>query len=67
MSNMSYCRFENTARDLGDCVTAIQNRETEDLSSYERRGLDKLLHYAETIVQYGDEIKELLEDYKENE
>jgi len=66
MSNMSYCRFENTARDLRDCVTAIQNGETEDLSSYERKGLDELLYYAETIVQYGDEIKELLEYYKEN-
>ena len=29
MSNMSYCRFENTSRDLMDCVDAIENNETE--------------------------------------
>jgi len=24
MSNMSYCRFENTDRDLGDCADALE-------------------------------------------
>ena len=66
MGNMSYCRFENTARDLRDCVEAIQNRETEDLSTYERRGLKELLKYAETIVYYEDDIKEILEEYENN-
>ena len=62
---MSYCRFENTARDLKDCVKAIQNGETEDLSSYEIEGLNRLLDYAETIVHYGDDIKEILQEYYE--
>ena len=62
---MSYCRFENTARDLKDCVNAIQNGETEDLSSYEIQGLNRLLDYAETIVHYGDDIKEILQEYYE--
>ena len=66
MGNMSYCRFENTARDLRDCVEAIQDRETEDLSLYERRGLKELLEYAETIVYYEDDIKEILEEYENN-
>ena len=66
MGNMSYCRFENTARDLRDCVEAIQNRETEDLSTYERRGLKELLEYAETIVYHEDDIKEILLEYDEN-
>jgi hypothetical protein len=65
MGNMSYCRFENTARDLKDCVNAIQNGETEDLSSYEIQGLNRLLDYAETIVHYGDDIKEILQEYYE--
>lgn len=25
MSNMSYCRFRNTARDLQDCIDAFDN------------------------------------------
>ena len=32
---MSYCRFENTARDLRDCVEAINNNETENLNNYD--------------------------------
>ena len=39
MGNMSYCRFENTSRDLQDCLSAIYNGETEDLNEYEQRGL----------------------------
>lgn len=27
MSNMSYCRFQNTRKDLDDCIDAIQNGE----------------------------------------
>ena len=35
---MSYCRFENTARDLAGCLDALENGEhTEDLSSYEKK------------------------------
>jgi len=63
MSNMSYCRFENTARDLRDCVKALQSNETEDLSTYEKRGLQELLEYANDIVYMEDLIKEIIEDY----
>ena len=63
MSNMSYCRFENTARDLKDCVYAIENGEhTEDLSSYERNGLRELLDYCEEIFHMKEEIEEVLEN-----
>ena len=63
---MSYCRFENTARDLSDCLDAIKNGEIEDLSSYERRGLNELLYFAERIVHFTDDIKEILEEYENN-
>ena len=33
MSNMSYCRFENTAGDVDDCIEALQ--EGESLSESE--------------------------------
>ena len=38
---MSYCRFENTARDLRDCVNAIRNGETDELNDYEVEGLPR--------------------------
>ena len=64
MGNMSYCRFENTARDLRDCLDAIENEEIDDLSSYEKDGLESLLEYCETIFFMKEEIEETL---KENE
>ena len=64
MGNMSYCRFENTARDLRDCLQAIENGETNDLSSYEIDGLESLLDYCETMFFMKEEIEQTI---KENE
>ena len=55
---MSYCRFENTAKDLGDCLNAIENNELNELSSYEISGLRELLDYCEAILEYKEEIYE---------
>ena len=63
MANMSYCRFENTARDLRDCVQAIENGEhTDDLSSYERDGLEELLDLCEEMSHMKEEIEEVLNE-----
>ena len=60
---MSYCRFENTARDLADCLDALENgAHTEDLNSYEKNGLEDLLSICETIFFMKEEIEEALED-----
>ena len=64
MANMSYCRFENTARDLRDCLQAIENGELDDLSSYEKDGLESLLEYCEAIFFMKEEIEQAI---KENE
>ena len=62
MGNMSYCRFENTARDLADCVDALNNGHTEDLNDYEKQGLNNLLYYAARVVDYADDIMEIVEN-----
>ena len=64
MANMSYCRFENTARDLGDCVDALNNREIDDLSSYEVAGLRDLFDSAQEIIYMEEYIKEVIENNK---
>jgi|TARA_B100000287_G_C19966384_1_gene516639 hypothetical protein len=56
---MSYCRFENTARDLQDCVYALDDNDVEDLSSYEINGLRDLLGLAKEIVNMEEYIKEI--------
>jgi hypothetical protein len=66
MGNMSYCRFENTARDLSDCLDAIKDGQMDELSIYERRGLNELLYYARQIVHFADDIMEALKEYEEN-
>tara|TARA_R110000765_G_C18550942_1_gene562276 strand:+ start:333 stop:536 length:204 start_codon:yes stop_codon:yes gene_type:complete len=66
MGNMSYCRFENTARDLNDCLYAIHNGEVEDLSSYEINGLKSILEIAKEIVEMEDDINNTLEEAENN-
>lgn len=41
MSNMSYCRFENTFPDLKDCLDAL--KEGEKLSESEKKYAKKML------------------------
>ena len=64
MANMSYCRFENTARDLRDCLQAIENGELDDLSSYERDGLEQLLSDCEEMFHMKEEIEEAINENK---
>ncbi len=57
---MSYCRFENTARDLADCVSAINRGETDELSNYELDGLKDILDLAEKIIEDKEYIQEII-------
>lgn len=53
MSNMHYCRFQNTLSDLRDCADAI--RDGEELSPEEQRAKDKLVELCQQIVdEVGD-------------
>ena len=59
---MSYCRFENTANDLQDCVNALMRGEAEDLSHYELNGLARILECANDIIDMEEYINEILDD-----
>ena len=65
MANMSYCRFENTTRDMQDCINAIEDRETDELNSYEVNALSYSLDLAREIIDLEPEIKGILENYEE--
>ena len=72
MSNMSYCRFENTSRDLQDCIDAVEtmldhkgkNEHGEALYGAEKVAFEEMIelcdnfsNYANTVLeQYGDEM-----------
>lgn len=54
MSNMSYCRFENTNRDFADCIEAAREMGGdgfEDLSQYEQDAYRSLLRAAQTFLE----------------
>ena len=65
MGNMSYCRFENTARDLQDCVNAINRGEIDELNDYEVEGLRDILELCKEILDDQENIKEILDNYEE--
>lgn len=67
MSNMSYCRFENTLRDLKDCYSHL-DEDTEDLNEYEgpaRRDLIELC--IDIAMEFGDEVGRPVQDLVEDE
>jgi len=60
---MSYCRFENTARDLQDCVRAIENDEVYDFDGYELAGFKKLIKLAEELANMDYETEQIILHY----
>jgi len=59
MSNMSYCRFENTLSDLNDCEEHFLD---EGLSTYEKSARRKLIAVCKRIVEMEDELGEVEEN-----
>ena len=59
---MSYCRFENTARDLADCVSAVNRGEIDELNEYEVQGLIDILSLCNDMLENEDYIHEKIED-----
>jgi hypothetical protein len=64
MPNMSYCRFENTVSDMRDCISAIEDGDTSDLSRSEIRALEEFLDLAREITNLEYNIEEILEEYE---
>ena len=63
MSNMSYCRFENTYNDLRDCQEELDNNSVEDLekhaNEYEKPYIRKLVELCKRIAEeHGGETDE---------
>ena len=62
MSNMSYCRFENTFGDLEECYHALLNEGgvegiEEESNEYEKPYIKKLIDLCKDIVEeFGDEV-----------
>ena len=57
MSNMSYCRFQNTLPDLRDCYETMAEREPGEMSSFEEQlARWHLVRLCQRIMNdFGDE------------
>ena len=64
MPNMSYCRFENTVMDIKDCINAIEERDTDSLSSYEVNALREFKELGDEIKRLDIDIDLILEEYE---
>ena len=64
---MSYCRFENTAKDLEDCLNAVRDGDTTDFSMYELSGFKKFLRLIREAKEMDEfeEFDDVLEYYEE--
>lgn len=51
MANMSYCRFENTVRDLADCESALDNEGFDELSESEQRAARRMYKLCKQFVE----------------
>jgi hypothetical protein len=66
MGNMSYCRYENTSLALADCVSALYDSDcSDDLSQFERRGLEKIQELSQEILDMQDKIQNILENQED--
>jgi len=53
MANMSYCRFENTYRDLVDCYTNME----DELSESEYKYRERLIKLCKDLVDAYDGVE----------
>lgn len=60
MSNMSYCRFQNTAKDLQECADALDEigGELDSLSREEARAAKSLIWICQQIASNWSEVEE---------
>ena len=65
MANMSYCRFENTAGDLHDCVSAMEDAECIvdlDLNTYEYNAMVSMAELCRKFVQQYEALTETFDE-----
>jgi len=73
MSNMSYCRFENTRIDLDDCKDALEimigdPKDTEPLSARELKEAKKLAELClEITTMLSEYVKIEMDDLTEDD
>ena len=64
---MSYCRFENTVKDMQDCIHAIEERDVYNFGDYELRAFKEFYELAQEIVDMEDDVEKIIEYYESSD
>jgi hypothetical protein len=56
--NMSYCRFQNTANDLADCLDNWHDDLSEEEAAAKKRLIKTCRMILEEVEHDGDEVEE---------
>ncbi len=59
MSNMSYCRFENTLRDLQDCIMALEDGELQSGGS-EMNSAMRMMEACEEYINLQYKLEDII-------
>ena len=52
---MAYCRFENTYKDLQDCVRSLETKSLEELSDIEKKFAKKMRKLCEEYLELTEQ------------
>jgi len=75
MGNLSYCRFENTAKALQDCIDAVEEMMDNNgkdshgqvLSTSEKVAFEELIELCDNYSNYAQTIQEQIDNAWEEE
>jgi hypothetical protein len=57
MSNLSYCRFENTLQDLQDCYEFLHNSNSEDFEKLSIREFNSMVRLRDLCEEIANEFE----------
>ena len=62
MANMSYCRFQNTYRDLRDCLNDMNSTDFLELSETEQNYRNKIVEICKEIAEQFEVEEEIINE-----
>lgn len=62
MANMSYCRFQNTYRDLRDCLNDMNSTDFLELSETEQNYRNKIVEMCKEIAEQFEVEEEIINE-----
>ena len=59
---MSYCRFENTLRDLQDCIWSLEDGEADNIGGTELNSAMSMLEACQEFIDLQWKLDEIIDE-----